>query len=287
MGFITPFPGRGVVSGGPDRLSRVYLAPNQPGWTEAATFVAASPPAAGKTRLVVPALGESGVVGYGLLSDALPAGYPPTPGSGHWTYDATRGQLPLVEPTHGPQTPMTARVGAAGMLCARILSALGSSYEIMLVPCAYGGSKMADWAVGGALYLNAKTSILAALSQPRTVLHCMLLEQGINDAASGAPGYAAAWTAIEAQLRSDVGGTSCPLFVAQQHATVPAGIDPTAWASLRDGVSAYCAGSPLRRLVQKPDGPSVDTLHLATAAQIVLSQRYFDGWTAQPGIIAV
>jgi hypothetical protein len=140
-----------------------------------------------------------------------------------------------------------------------------------------------DWAVGGALYTNAKASSLQALSLPNTILGGICLEHGINDAIAGLTGWGARWTAIESQLRADLGGTTVPLYYARNHNAMPSYVTtPANWPIHLAEQDAWASSN--RFPVQKPEGPWVDgQVHLATAAQNILGERYLAAWLAHPG----
>jgi hypothetical protein len=281
------WPVRGIARGVPERWPAVRTASSLPSWTDdCATKVTSCPVALGKTRVLILSIGESGMVGVGHLTDSLPAGYPTSDGS-LWTYDGTRGWCVAAEPSYGPQPNMTPGVSAALLFCWRLQVALGSAYEVGLITSGKGGTTSVDWAVGGTLYNLAVANTLEALAESRTVLGAILHEQGINDSYFDiSTGWGARWSAIETQLRADLGGSTVPLYFAKQHAAIPnigAGdVNPTNWAALRAEQDAWASSNRFK--VVKPEGPWIDNnTHLATSAQIVLSQGYMDAWTAHPG----
>lgn len=281
------WPIRGVAQGVPDRWSGVYVGTKQPGWTDnASTLLSSSPVASGKKRVLVLALGESGMMGYGAVTDSLPVGYPPIPSTTLQSYDTTRGWIPLVEPTHGPlQAGVTPAVSAAGIFCWQLQALLGSTFEVALIPSAWSGSYSTDWVVGGTRYNVAKANALGALAQANAVLGCILLEQGINDAtAATQAGWASRWSAIETQLRIDLAATVAPIYFAQDTVTVCDKCTTPNWSALKAEKTSWASAN--RFLVQKPDGPWIDDhSHLTTAAQAVLAQAYLDTWIAHPGVL--
>lgn len=313
-------PARGVAQGGPDRWPVTYSA-GAPGWT--ADFL--SPPyvagsayqldvpssaepflgavAAGRTRVLILGIGESGMVGANDVSGPFPAGYPRPDGT-LWSFNACHCWVPLTEPTHDPGSWGTAepafnvlasdcRVSFGGMFCWLLQAALGVSYEVGFVPCGHSGASTLDWAVASATSYCATAIARArlALTQPRTLLGAIIHEQGINDARYGlssVTGWAARWTAIEMAIRAALGGTTCPLYYSLDCPTRPT-IDQMSDASWAQLASEKASWASSRRFgVQKPDGPFYDgtQIHLATSAQAVLAQSYMDAWTAHPGVTA-
>lgn len=273
-------PVRGTVIGRTDLLPQVY-SPGAAGWTTTACKTVS--PVSPGAHLIVLAIGESGMVGIGSASDPLPVGYP---SASQRMFDKAYRCRTFTEPSHANtdapvdsvqvEGALVPGIGPAGLFCWHLAQQTGSI--VSLVPCAKGETLAWQWMPGQPLYVaavrRAKMSMMCGgLGVP--TLAYILVEQGLNDCNSADLQYLQwgdRWTTIEASLRSDLSFTG-PLIYVRQHPTMLYSqrmID--AWPAFLAIQDAWEA--PGRLKVMKPDGPWVDnTLHLATAAQIVLAER--------------
>ena len=272
--------------------------PGAVGWTES-LLPAATSTGGGNGSLVVPApsssatvtkllvlgIGESGMVGQGSTADALPAGYPPA--SRLEKFSASYEWTPMSEPSHalGPN-PWSAAdgpgpflgVGWASLFCYYLQQAY-PSYTVGFIPCGTDGAQSGWWAApNGACYVPTMQRAIAAVQDPNAKLVAILHEQGINDATQLLlPGWGTRWSAIETAMRTELGYTD-KWYFARQHNAIPAGADAQ-WSTLLSEQSAWASTD--RILVQKPEGPWIDTnTHLNTSACIVMAQRAFAAWQA-------
>lgn len=228
------------------------------------------------------------MVGYDLTTDwtALTAafnyGYPNLLGD-VWKVLGDDWRV-VIEPSHG------FGFGPAGLFCHLLQQHLGANFEVGLVPCAVGGTTSSAWAVGGTLYNDAVAKAQRALQLPRTVLGCILHEQGINDAAQGVgtvTGWSSRWTTILSSLRSALGGTTAPLYFSRHCATRPqtgGNMSDASWAQLLAEQDAWIGSN--RFAVQKPDGPwneAVEKTHLSAPGSVTLAQSFLSAWIAHPG----
>lgn len=220
---------------------------------------------AGLYRVVVAALGESGMAGavpYDYTT--APSGWPCVDGSVS-VYSATRVRtLPSESVSDQGTSPVDSVFPLAGetwadRFCQLLQQRLGANFEVMLVLCAKSGTTSTDWAVGGSLYNAAVARINAALTLPGATLGCFLLDQGLNDSVPN--NWDANWTTIETSLRADIGNTQVPLFFRHQQ-TSDASI-----TTLRTAQARWVkTTTPQRLMFESPSTGFHDNLHLDTAA---------------------
>ncbi len=278
MSCLTPW--RGVVVGGADHLPTSYSA-GAAGWrTKVCLNTIPDNPG---PHLAVLAIGESGMAGAGSLNDPLPVGYPD---SSVRVFDKAYYCRTLTEPTHdNTSAPRDAAlvedvlvpgIGPGGLFCWRVAHTLGQT--VQLIPCARGGSRRGMWRPGQPLFETAVARAQRALGCG-SQLTAILLEQGINDAYTGnVSGWADLWTTIIAELRARL-SFSGPVLYAKQHVAVPANVTPSVWTQLLAQYDAW--QSPDRIMVQKPEGPWIDSqAHLATSAQVEFSASLHDAYIA-------
>lgn len=250
------------------------------------------PSTTGQTRVLVLALGESGMMGqsydWPLLADdhvALDGSVSVLNDSRAWTWPIEPADYPgdaIVDAALSDGTGYPG-VGFALRFCGLLRSAFvtrgDSRLDVGLVMAAKGGVGTTAWEPGGSLYNAALAKATAALAYPGAVLGCILLDHGINDALfepANVSLWATRWRAILASLKASLGTPSAPVFATRQFVTAPATtmpVDPAIWDALLTSQSTL---SDVATIVQKPDGPrDAMDLHLATSANLALADLCF------------
>ncbi|WP_454717603.1 sialate O-acetylesterase [Caulobacter segnis] len=223
--------------------------------------------------------GQSNMSGRGLVEELAPAERLPDPAI---TLYGNEGTIrPAVEPldtaigqVDAISTDTIAAVGP-GLFFARGLHGLNGR-PILLVPCAKGGSSMAQWKPGE----GRDTLYGSCLARARAVgkVRGVLWYQGETDA--GRPDSAAGWResfeVLVARFRADLGGKNLPLVLVQladpPSPEVSAPKTYPAWAAIQ----AVQAGPIPECVAMVPAGGlplKADTLHLTTAGQRTLGGR--------------
>ena len=235
-------------------------------WRPMAAVQGTSPTYTGKYRVVIAALGESGMAGAVAYDYAsAPADWPSIDG-GVSIYSASRVRTLPTEsvsdqgtaPVEGvfPQAAQTWIDRGAQLIQQRLAGIYGAgNVEVCVVLCAKTGTTSLDWAVGGALYNAAVARIKAALLQPGAVLGGIFLDQGLNDASPDL--WDANWTVIETALRADLGGTQVPLYYRHQQT------QDQSVAVLRNAQTRWQKSTiPKRLMFESPSTGFANNLHL-------------------------
>ncbi len=119
---------------------------------------------------------------------------------------------PAVDPLHFDK-PKIAGVGLASTFARTVAEARPYS-RIGLIPAAFGGTSLDQWAPGGQLYVNAIER--ARLAQETGRLVAILWHQGEADSPpERAATYATRFKAFAEQLRADLGDPRLPLIIGQ------------------------------------------------------------------------
>jgi hypothetical protein len=146
---------------------------------------------------------------------------------------------------------------------------------IGLVPAAFGGSALDEWAPGQPHYVNAVTRAKAALKEGK--LAGILWHQGESDRApEKAATYVARFTTFIAQLRADLGAPDVPVIVGEIGRFCPN--EGPANAAIRQLPAAvpHCALVTSEGLTGRPEEPEV--VHFETAGFRELGRRYAAAW---------
>jgi hypothetical protein len=228
--------------------------------------------------------GQSNMSGRGLVEDLSAAERAADPAIRLYGNDGRVGAAldPLDDPA-GQVDAVSADPKAAvgpGLFFARALRAVDRR-PIVLVPCAKGGSAMAEWTPSpgrGALYGSCLARARAAVAATGGRLAGVLWYQGETDA--GLPERAAVWgealNALVARLRADLAQPRLAVVVVQladpPSPEISAPRTYPAWSAVQAqqaGPLPACAAMvPARGLPKKEDD-----MHLTTAAQRVLGPR--------------
>ncbi len=243
--------------------------------------LAATPAVAGPRPDVYLLTGQSNMSGRGLLDELTPAERAPDPAIQLYGNDEKR--RPALDPLDdaaGQVDAVSSDAGIAavgpGLVFARTTRTLRNK-PILLVPCAKGGSSMAQWAPGGGrdtLY----GSCVARANAVGGKVKGILWYQGETDAGRGdsAQGWKTAFEALVTRLRADLGGKRLPIVIVQladpPSPEVSAPKTYPSWAAIQ----AVQAGPLPACVAMVPAGGlplKADTLHLTTASQRVLGGR--------------
>lgn len=150
--------------------------------------------------------GQSNMAGRGAVEEQ-----DKQPIAGVWMLDQELQWKPAIDPLHFDR-PAIIGVGL-GRSFARTLKRLDPNAQIGLIPAAFGGSSLDQWAPGGKLFTDAVARAKAA--QKRGRLRAILWHQGESDSAKPetANSYDERWVRFIAALRKEIGDV--PVVVGQ------------------------------------------------------------------------
>ena len=177
---------------------------------------------------------------------------------------------PAVDPMHFDKPE---RIGTGlGKTFGAVLADADPKVVIGLVPAAFGGSALDEWAPGQPHYVNAIARAKEALKRGR--LAGILWHQGESDSAPDkAATYAARFAKMIAQLRADLGAENVPVIVGETGRFRPdsAAIN-AALATLPQSVprGAFVSAEGLT--------DQGDQLHFDSAALREFGRRYAKAW---------
>lgn len=259
--------------------------------------------------------GQSNMEGVGLLGGDLepaPEGARVYTHEGHWTEPAEplHWLLESPDPVHAelmglaPEDVAEARrlaretrdrgAGLGIAFAAALRSGTGA--EIDLVPCAHGGTSMAQWSPqlrdqgGRSLYGAMLRRVAAALADPDTELAGVLWYQGESDATAAlSPGYGDAMVELVESIRRDLDAPELPFLLvqlgtfAQPHPDAVE-LDP-AWTAVREAQRLLPGRLPRVWTVPAIDLALDDPIHIGTASLRRLGRRLARVvLTGEPGI---
>jgi hypothetical protein len=198
---------------------------------------------------------------------------------GVWSFDRNGKWIPAVDPLHWDK-PETAGVGP-GRSFAQELRRAHPEWEIGLIPCAVGGTRLDKWAPGSELFQNAVARTKQALAGGE--LCGILWHQGEADSgkAETATTYAKRWTVFIQALRAELHAETVPVlvgglgdFVARR--TLPTGerYGPFAPEVNRQLASLASAENKIGFVSAAGLLHMGDELHFSTDAQHELGRRY-------------
>lgn len=90
---------------------------------------------------------------------------------------------------------------------------VGNDRKILLVPCGYGATKIAQWQRGEMLYNDIVDRVKFCLNIPGSQLKGILWHQGENDLGKGNTTYQAQLDTLITNMRCDLGHPSVPFIV--------------------------------------------------------------------------
>ena len=150
--------------------------------------------------------------------------------------------------------------------------------KIGLVPCADGGTSLADWAAGGLLYDNAVMQTRLAMRSG--TLAGILWHQGEAECGTEerASSYAARFGAMMEQMKRDI-GADVPLVLGELGSYLRdfrGGTGAPYWQTVNEQLHLYAVSHP-KTAIASAEGllPKEDNLHFSAAAQREFGLRYF------------
>lgn len=181
--------------------------------------------------------------------------------------------VPAVDPLHFDRPE---RIGTGlGKTFGAVIADAQPGATLGLVPAAFGGSALDEWAPGSPHYVNAVARAREALKRGK--LAGILWHQGESDRAPDkAATYAARFVKFIAQLRADLGAENVPLVVGEIGRFCPN--EGPVNAAIRElpGLVPHCALVSSEGLAGRPEEPEV--LHFVTPAFRELGRRYAAAW---------
>lgn len=207
-------------------------------------------------------VGQSNMSGRGKIE---PADQVPDPHI--WKLDASLKWVPAIDPLHFDKPTMVG-VGP-GMSFAREVLKAEPDHFIGLIPAAFGGTSIEEWAKGGKLYNDAVARCHAA--QTHGTLRAILWHQGEADASPAKVAtYIANLQKLASDFRSDLNAPDVPIIVGQ--------LGPFYKAAhpFNEMLMANAPKSVPHCLCVSSDGLTDrgDQLHFDTASQHELGRRY-------------
>lgn len=210
-------------------------------------------------------IGQSNMAGRGVVG---PADLVPHPR----VFMLNRGLawVPAVDPVHFDK-PDIAGVGLASTF-ARTVAGADPAAVIGLIPAAFGGTSLDEWAPGGKLYTNAVDRARAAMARGKLV--GILWHQGEADSAPElAATYVARFARMIKQLRADLGAEDVPVIVGETGRFRPDGAAINAVLATVPASVPRCAFVSAEGLTDKGDH-----LHFDTPALYEFGRRYAQAW---------
>jgi hypothetical protein len=213
-------------------------------------------------------IGQSNMAGRGTFEAADKTPHPRV-----FMLNKELAWVPAVDPVHFDK-PERIGTGLAKTFGAIIADAEPGTV-IGLVPAAFGGSALDEWAPGQPHYINAVARAKEALKRGR--LAGILWHQGESDRKPElAVTYAVRFAKFIAQLRADLGAENVPVVVGEIGRFCPnEGPVNAAIRSLPESVP-HCTLVTTDGLAGRPEQPEV--LHFETAAFRELGRRYARAW---------
>lgn len=180
---------------------------------------------------------------------------------------------PAVDPIHFDKPE---RIGTGlGKTFGTLVAESEPDVTVGLIPAAFGGSALDEWAPGQPHYVNAVARAKEALKHGQ--LAGILWHQGESDRApEKAATYAERFTKFIAQLRSDLGAENVPVVVGEIGRFCPNEAAVNAQIRRLPAMVPRCALVTTEGLEGRPEQPEV--LHFVTPAFRELGRRYAQAW---------
>jgi hypothetical protein len=213
-------------------------------------------------------IGQSNMAGRGKVE---PADQVPHPRVLMLTKELT--WVPAVDPIHFDKPE---RIGTGlGKTFGALVADAEPGATIGLIPAAFGGSALEEWAPGKPHYDNAVARAREALKRGR--LAGILWHQGESDRAPDkAADYAQRFVNFIAHLRADLGVGNVPVVVGEIGRFCPNEAMVNAQIRQLPERVVNCALVTTEGLAGRPEEPEV--LHFETAAFRELGRRYAAAW---------
>lgn len=166
-----------------------------------------------------------------------------------------------------------------------LLETLPDDRNVLLVPTAYGGTRLVDgpWSPGGHLFEDAVTRMEAALASGEAAGNCVaavLWHQGESDATAGVDEetYRSAWTDMIGTLRTRIPQTAEAPVILGEFTSQWIGYNEAITAPILAAIRAIPDSVPFTA-VAPSDGLSFNAgniIHFDAVAQREYGRRYFD-----------
>jgi hypothetical protein len=256
-----------------------------------------------RTRQVIVALGQSNMAGRGVVGDIADQDVTFPNRGDVWIYD-NNGPIgtpngttnPAAEPVDDDTGQSTvfpvsddSATGVGPMLAmANRLAELWPNKEIGVIPCALGGTEAGEWTwtrgVNNFLWGECETRWAeSAIGTGTAEIAAAVIYQGEQNAQTAfeASTWRYQWASACEGIRDSIGERDVPCVFVRLPATPPEPAGSyTEWANLRAEQATICDLLDHCAVVDAPDGPWTDTVHLATSAQLVLGHDLADAIVA-------
>lgn len=181
--------------------------------------------------------------------------------------------VPAVDPLHFDKPT---RIGTGlGKTFGAIIAEARPGAVIGLVPAAFGGSALDEWAPGAVHYVNAVTRAKQALQRGR--LAGILWHQGESDRApERVATYGVRFARFIAQLRADLGVPEVPVIVGEIGRFAPNEGPVNDALRQLPGLVPHCAWVSAAGLTGQPEKPEM--VHFDSASYRELGRRYARAW---------
>lgn len=228
-------------------------------------IAAAETPAGGPPWKLFLLIGQSNMAGRGAVEPADRVAHPRV-----FMLAQDLNWVPAVDPMHFDK-PAIAGVGL-GSTFARVVAERFPGATIGVIPAAFGGTSLDQWAPGGELYANAVRRARVALQ--RGELAGILWHQGEADRADErARTYAGRFAALIAQLRRDLGAENVPVIVGEIGRFRPENAAINAAIAGLPAAVPRCACVTAEGLAHQGDRTHFDAASLRR-----LGRRYAEAW---------
>lgn len=153
--------------------------------------------------------------------------------------------------------------------------------KIGLIPCADGGTSLADWDVNGALFQHAVSQ--AKLAQKTSSLQGILWHQGENDSQpDNARYYGEKFAVIIKTLREELGVPDIPLLIGGLGDFLTEGVYGAYFASyteVNQALKKYAENNPNCYFVTASGlTANPDKIHIDASSQRIFGVRYFESF---------
>lgn len=218
--------------------------------------------AQGKEMALFLLLGQSNMAGRGKIME------PGKPvGQNVWMLNKSNEWVVAKAPVHFDKP-----VAGAG-LCeafARCYTKAHPGKAVGLIPCAVGGTSIAQWGPESRLYKQAITRAKIALKDGK--IEGLLWHQGESDSKDNVASYGQALSKLMSVLRKELNAEQAPVVVGE---LLPK------FAAFNQNLPEAIKGIPLCGIASAKDlKDKGDKLHFSTDALNTLGSRYFEVWSA-------
>ncbi|AOS43846.1 Carbohydrate acetyl esterase/feruloyl esterase precursor [Lacunisphaera limnophila] len=213
-------------------------------------------------------IGQSNMAGRGRVEAEDRAPHPRV-----WVLNRDLAWVPAVDPLHFDKPE---RIGTGlGKTFGAVIAEANPGQAIGLIPAAFGGSALDEWAPGSPHYVNALARAREARKHGQ--LAGILWHQGESDRAPDKVAtYAARFQSFIAQLRTDLDAPEVPVIVGEIGRFCPN--EGPVNAAIRElpGLVPQCALVSSEGLPGRPEEPEV--LHFESPGFRELGRRYAAAW---------